>query len=55
LEKFKELTSQLAQEGDDILCALGRASLHTLNNHITVHRYKQKINETCLLTEKNKL
>jgi hypothetical protein len=27
LEEFKELTSKLAQEGDDILCALRKASL----------------------------
>jgi hypothetical protein len=42
LEKFKELTSKLAQEGDDILCALRRASLYTLNNHFNVRRCKQK-------------
>jgi hypothetical protein len=42
LEEFKELTSKLAQEGDDILCALRKASLYTLNNHFNVHRCKQK-------------
>jgi hypothetical protein len=42
LEKFKELTSKLAQEGEDILCALRWASLYTLNNHFNVHRCKQK-------------
>jgi hypothetical protein len=42
MEEFMELTSKLTQEDDDILCALRRASLYTLNNHFNVHRCKQK-------------